>query len=134
MTAANIDDRDALWELTSSYKQIEVIGDKGYISDSLSKELANERGIALLALQRKNSKKAIPKNFRNTLSKMRRRVETSFSQLAGQLNINRILAKSKLGLLTRITLKVLAHNLAYLLNNLMGKIKNIGKIKHLIFG
>ena len=110
-----------------------LITNNRYISDSLSKELANEREISLLAIQRKNSKKVIPKNFRNTLSKMRRRIKTSFSQLAGQLNINKILVKSKLGLLTRITLKVLAHNLAYLLNNLMGKTKNIGQIKHLIF-
>ena len=34
LTAANIDDRDALLELTSFYKDIKVIGDKGYISDS----------------------------------------------------------------------------------------------------
>ena len=90
--------------------------------------------MSLLDLQRKNSKKEIPKNFRNTLSKMRRCVETSFSQLAGQLNINRVLAQSKWGLMTRITLKVLAHNLAYLLNSLMGKTEKIGQIKHLIFG
>ena len=34
-----------------------------------------------------------------------------FSQLSKQFNINRILAKSKLGLMIRIILKILAHNL-----------------------
>ncbi len=134
LTAANVDDRTALWELTSPYKEIKIIGDKGYISDSLANELINERGILLLALQRKNSKKGVCKNLRNTLSKIRRRVETSFSQLADQLNINRVLAKSKLGLITRITLKILAHNLAYLLNSLIGETEKQGQIKHLIFG
>ena len=116
------------------YQKTKVIGYKGYISDSLTKEFTNEREISLLVLQRKNSKEEILKNFRNTLSKMRRRVETSFSQLSDQLNISKVLAKSKWGLMTRITLKILDHNLSYLLNFLSGKTEKIDQIKHLIFG
>ncbi|MGL5244958.1 MAG: hypothetical protein ACRC7R_07300 [Sarcina sp.] len=72
--------------------------------------------------------------FNNNLSKMRILVETSLSQLAGELNINRVLAKSKWVLMTRITSKVLTNNSIYLLNSLIGKTESIAQIKHLIFG
>ena len=134
LTSANVDDREALWELTESYKNIKIIGDKGYVSMELGKQLALEQNISLLALQRKNSKTQFPKHIRNILSKMRRRVETSFSQLTEQFNANKVLAKSKLGLMTRITIKILAHNISYLINFLSGNEDNIGKIKHLVFG
>ncbi|MPQ43621.1 IS982 family transposase, partial [Clostridium tarantellae] len=61
LTAANVDDRDALWELTESYKDIKIIGDKGYVSTEIGKQLALEQNISLLALQRKNSKTQFPK-------------------------------------------------------------------------
>lgn len=134
VTAANIDDRDPLLELTSSYRNIQIIGDKGYVSDDLTKTIANEQSSILLALKRKNSKTPYPKGLRNYLSKIRRRVETSFSQLASQFNINRVFAKSKLGLMTRITLKILAHNVCYFINSLCGNADSIAHIKRLIFG
>ena len=65
--------------------------------------------------------------------KARRRIETSFSQLAEQFNINRVLAKSKWGLMLRITLKILSHNLAYILNIITGNSLNMAQIKQLIF-
>lgn len=134
VTAANIDDRDALMELTSFHPNIQIIGDKGYVSNDLAKAIANEQSSLLFALKRKNSKDPYPKGLRNYLSKTRRRIETSFSQLASQFNMNRVFAKSKLGLMTRITLKVLAHNVCYFINSLCGNSESIGKIKHLVFG
>ncbi|MPQ45363.1 transposase, partial [Clostridium tarantellae] len=115
-------------------KDIKIIGDKGYVSTEIGKQLALEQNISLLALQRKNSKTQFPKHIRNILSKMRRRVETSFSQLTEQFNANKVLAKTKLGLMTRISIKILAHNISYLINFLSGNEANIGKIKHLVFG
>ena len=134
VTAANIDDRDALLELTSSHRSLQIIGDKGYVSDDLAKAIANEQSNLLFALKRKNSKDPYPKGLRNYFTKTRRRIETSFSQLASQFSINRVFAKSKLGLMTRITLKVLAHNVCYFINSLCRNSDSIGKIKHLVFG
>lgn len=67
--------------------------------------------------------------LRNALSKARRRVETSFSQLAEQFNINRVLAKTKWGLMLRITLKILVHNLSFVLNTIIGNTIHIAQIK-----
>lgn len=134
LTAANIDDRDAVFELVQANAFIRILADKGYISNHLKTSLAKEKEILLLSLKRKNSKTQLEKRLRNALSKARRRVETSFSQLAEQFNINRVLAKTKWGLMLRITLKILAHNLSFVLNTITGNTIHVGQIKQLIFG
>jgi hypothetical protein len=134
LTAANIDDRDAVFDLIEPNNSIKIIGDKGYINNDLKSSLAKEKEILLISLKRKNSKFKFEKQLRNALSKTRRRVETSFSQLAEQFNINRVLAKSKWGLMIRIVLKILAHNLSFMINIIIGDISNVAQIKHLVFG
>ena len=53
-----------------------------------------EQTICLFALKRSNSKENWPKSVRQLIFKLRRRVETVFSQLSGQLNAERVLAKA----------------------------------------
>ncbi len=88
-----------------------LIGDKGYIGDKFISELKPEKKINLIAMKRKKTVNQFSKEFRQTIFKARRRIETTFSQLSSQLNIQRVLAKSMWGLVSRITNKVLAHNL-----------------------
>ncbi|RDY22492.1 IS982 family transposase [Romboutsia maritimum] len=57
LTAANVDDRDALWDLTARYINISIIGDKGYINKSLAPELKKEKLIDLIFMKRDNDKK-----------------------------------------------------------------------------
>ena len=136
LTPAHIDDREALWELSPHNSDAIVLADKGYIGDSLAETLKNQGEMKLMALKRSNSKTPYPKSIRNWISKHRRRIETTFSQLVGQLNMDEVLAKSKSGLIARINTKLLMHNLAYFINKCLGKdfITRIGQIKHLIFG
>lgn len=133
LTAANVDDRDILWELLPSTHEVIILGDKGYIGDHLAQDLARSKNIELLALKRNNSKNPYPKTLRNCISKHRRRIETSFSQLADQFHINEVLANSIDGLKSRIQSKVLGHNISYFMNKCLGK-NAIGQIKNLIFG
>ena len=65
--------------------------------------------------------------------RQRRKIETIFSQLCEQLKIERVLAKSYAGLLTRLVNKILAHNLCMVCNLLLGKTVEIAQIKHLLF-
>ncbi|OCL26218.1 transposase [Orenia metallireducens] len=134
LTPANVDDRETLWELTSPYHSLKIIGDKGYISNDLNDILKDEKNIDLIPIKRKNSKDPHPKAFKKIISKVRRRVETSFSQLDEQFNISNVLTKSLWGLTTKIKVKVLAHNLGYFINKTLGRTINIGRIKELIFG
>ena len=134
ITPANVDDRNAVWDLCDKYKSISIIGDKGYVNKRLTPELKVERDINLLFLKRVNSKDNYPKDIRQLIFKARRRIETSFSQLAEQLNLNKVKSKSMLGFITRTSIKVLAHNISFLINKLMGNEDSISKIKRLVFG
>ena len=133
LTAANVDDREILWELIPNAYQTIVLGDKGYIGDRIAQELKSEKGMILLALKRSNSKSPYPKDLRNWISKHRRRIETSFSQLAEQFHVNEVLANSLSGLKARLQSKILGHNISYFVNKCLGN-KSTGQIKHLIFG
>ena len=106
---------------------------KGYVDELLKCQLKNERNILLLSLKRKNSRNPLEKQLRNVLSKTRRRIETTFSQLAEQFNVNKVKAKSKWGLMLRITIKILAHNVSFIINNILGN-KQGAQIKQLVFG
>ena len=79
----------------------------------------HSQGICLMALKRSNSKKDWPKTVRQLIFRLRRRVETVFSQLSEQLNAERVLAKSFQGLCTRLTNKILGYNLCLALNYLL---------------
>lgn len=133
LTAANIDDREVLWELKPNAYGVIVLGDKGYTGNCLAQDLQTGKGMTLLALKRNNSKTPYSKGLRNWISKHRRRIETTFAQLADQFHINKVLAYSLTGLKARIQSKILGHNISYFMNKCLGK-KSTGEIKHLIFG
>ena len=114
LTKANVDDRDALYELSDIVYIHTLFGDKGYVG-KVSEELKNEKGINLYALKRGNSKNPLPKPFRNMISKFRRRIESTFNQLVEHFNIERVRANSMLGLSTMLEIKFLCFNiLAYI--------------------
>ncbi len=50
ITPANVDDRNAVWDLCDKYNSISIIGDKGYINKRLTPELKTEKDINLLFL------------------------------------------------------------------------------------
>ncbi|MDU2236826.1 MAG: IS982 family transposase [Fusobacterium periodonticum] len=134
LTSADTDDRVAIWDLTAVAPFATIIGDKGYIGESLALDLKSEKHISLITIKRANSKVKASKPFRQIIFKARRRIETSFSQLSGQLNIQRVLAKSMWGLVSRISNKILAHNLCFFINKILNINPNVSKIKDLIFG
>jgi len=134
VTPANIDDREAMWELIASYHRITLLGDKGYIGVNVAEQAKDEQGITLIPLQKDSAKEQLPKPFRQLIFKLRRRIETSNSQLAEQLNIEKVRAKSFWGFISRIKTKLLAYNLCFYINKLIGNDINISKIKNLVFG
>lgn len=115
ITPANVDDRKGLEDLSSIVKADSVIlGDKGYVSEPLAEKL-KEQGQTLLALKRNNARQPYVSVLQKEIFKRRRRIETTFSQLAEQLNAQRVLAKSFVGLSLRLLTKFLAFNLCLFL-------------------
>ena len=47
ITPANIDDREAVWDLCEKYNSISIIGDKGYVNKRLTPELKLKKDINL---------------------------------------------------------------------------------------
>lgn len=110
LTAANVDDRDAVFEL-SELVDIEILfGDKGYVG-KLVEEVKQEKNIKLYALKRSNSKNPLPKEFRNLISHLRRRIESTFNQLIEHFDIEHVRSKSILGLLSSLEIRFLCFNL-----------------------
>lgn len=116
LTPANVDDRDAVFELSELVDIDILFGDKGYVGKFV-KELREEKGIKLYALKRSNSKNPLPKNFRNLISHLRRRIESTFNQLIEHFDIERVRSKSMLGLQTSLEIKFLCFNLVTYLNS-----------------
>lgn len=73
-TPANVDDRDAVFDLANLVKIDTLFGDKGYIG-RIIEDLKQETGIKLYALQRSISKNPLPMVFRNEISHLRRRIK-----------------------------------------------------------
>lgn len=115
LTKANIDDRDATYELAETNEIEKLIGDKGYVG-TISEDLKIENNIELYALKRNNSKTPLPKKFRNLISALRRRIESTFNQLIEHFDIERVRANSKLGFFASIESKFLCFNLLTLIN------------------
>lgn len=132
LTSANIDDREATWDLPDTFTFHTFFGDKGYTGANFVSALRREKGISMLPLKKGNDKNQFSKGLRQYIFKRRRRVETSASQLTEQLNIETVRAKSFWGLVTRINTKLLAYNLCFYINKLLDNM-NLSKIKGLIF-
>ena len=114
LTKANIDDRDVLFEISNLVNIDVLFGDKGYVGN-ISEELKQEKNIKLYALKRGNSKNPLPHKFRNLISKLRRRIETTFYQLNECFGIERIRSNSKIGLQTSLEIKFLCFNIISLI-------------------
>lgn len=132
VTPASVDDREGLRDLAENRFGLVILGDKGYTGENLCDDMSR-KGICLMSLKPSNYKKNWPREIRQLIFRFRRRVETVFSQLSGQLNAERVLAKSFRGLCTRLQNKVLGHNLCMAFNSIFQQACEIGKIKQLIF-
>jgi IS5 family transposase len=134
VTPASVDDREPVLDLAQSRDEhYYLFGDKGYIDKLLAEFLYEHRNISLIAMKRKNSKDPYPAMIARIIFKMRRRIETTFSQLSGQFNAERVFAKTFHGLLTRLTSKFFAFNLMFFINFALGNFSHPARVKSIIF-
>lgn len=126
LAPANIHDLNYLKDVKHNFKNCTLIGDRGYISADYQLDLFTNSNINLSVPMRKNQHNYIP--FSKVKGKIRKRIETNFSQLHGQFlwNINH--AKSFLGLATRTLAKITAFTMIQYLNHFVFK-REMNKIK-----
>ena len=123
---ANIHDVNYLKDIKENFKNCELIGDRGYISKELQVDLFNYSNINLSVPMRKNQQDFV--KFSYTKAKIRKRIETAFSQLAGQFTINVNFAKTFQGLATRIASKIVSFTMIQYLNFFVFK-RSLNKTK-----
>ena len=126
ITAANVHDINYLNDIKLEYRDCGIVGDKGYLSAEVQLDLFETANIRLETPSRSNQKDARP--FPTVLRKVRKRIETNFSQLCDQFLFIRNYAKNVDGLFTRIIGKISAFTVLQYINKINNK--PIGQIKY----
>jgi hypothetical protein len=121
MVAANTDEREAAEEVLCALRSCDIFGDKGFIGVEWQQEIKEQSGNRLWTTKRVNQKEQNPKWFDRLLSSVRERIEGSFNELQNTgRNMERLLAKTVIGLSTRVIAKVTSYTLKLLLRNAFG--------------
>jgi hypothetical protein len=110
VTAANIDERQSLWDILGDIKGL-LIADKGLLGAQYQKEIYEYTGINLQTANRANMDEKRNADTISWLISTRRLVETVIGQLVERFNIEKIRARKTWQLTNRITRKILAHTI-----------------------
>ena len=106
MTAASVHDLQYLNDVRWEYHDCMMLGDKGYLSAEVQKNLFEVANISLEVPYRLNQKNWRPPAW--AYKRFRKRIETVFSQLNDNLMMIRNYAKQPCGLFTRTAGKIAA--------------------------
>lgn len=130
LSKANMADIHYLNDIRETYSNCLLLGDKGYLSNELQTELFEKNRLLLKTPMRSNQKdfRKQPVVFR----KVRKRIETIFSQFCDQFMIRRNYAKSFQGLSTRILSKITAFTLLQYINKFLTN-RPLNHVKHALF-
>ena len=123
---ANVHDIHYLKDVKVDYSNCTAIGDRGYISAQIQLDLFETPNIRFEVAYRCNQKEWKP-TF-PAFAKVRKRIETLFSQLCDQLMIIRNYAKDTDGLFTRIVGKISALTILQYIN--YKNERPIGRVKY----
>lgn len=121
LAPANATDLEVGAELLEQHTDLDVYGDKGYISAEVAACLLRLNRLRLLTLPRKNQKVQVSSAVRRTFNAVRQIIETVNGQLTEQFNIEQNHAHTFRGLCARLITKLTAHTLCIFINRLLGK-------------
>jgi len=119
LAPANNSDLEAGFELLVEHHDLEVIGDKAYISAEKAEQLWQQNHIRLCTLPRRNQKRQLSERAAQALNSVRQIIETVNGQLTEQLGIEQNHAHTFWGLCTRLYSKLTAHTLCIYINRLL---------------
>lgn len=126
MTAASVHDLHYLKDVRWEYHDCMMLGDKGYLSVEIQKNLFEAANITLEVPYRLNQKNWHPPTW--AYKRFRKRIETIFSQLNDNLMMIRNYAKQSCGLFTRMAGKIAAMTFMQYVNFINHR--PIGQIKY----
>jgi hypothetical protein len=121
LAPANICDLEVGFELLMEHSDLDVLGDKAYISADKAAQLWQQNRVRLKTLPRRNQRQQLSPSVKHLFNAVRQVIETVNGQLSEQFNIETNHAHSFLGLCTRLHTKLAAHTLCIYINRLLGK-------------
>lgn len=121
LAPAHASELEAGYDLLSGHTDLNVYGDKGYISRAVAEELWEHNRIGLHTLSRRNQRERTSPGASRLINGARQIIETVNSQLAEQFGIEINRAHTFPGLCARLHSKLAAHTLCIYLNRLTGK-------------
>jgi len=121
LAPANATDLEVGFELLCEHTDLNVLGDKGYISAEKAAELWRNNRVRLQTLPRRNQKQQLPREIQRLFNSVRQIIETVNGQLSEQFNVETNHAHTFWGLCTRLYTKLTAHTLCIYINRLLGK-------------
>lgn len=127
LTKASVHDIHYLKDVRELFSNCIISGDKGYIGREHQINLFETAGIQLEVPLRNNQQEQKP--VIRILKKVRKRIETVFSQLCDQFMIQRNYAKSFAGFKSRVLTKVTGFTVLQFLNKFIYN-KPISRVKH----
>ena len=127
LTKASVHDIHYLKDVKEMLNNCIITGDKGYIGKQNQIDLFETAGIQLEVPLRNNQKEGKP--VIRVLKKVRKRIETVFSQLCDQFMIQRNYAKSFTGFKCRIVAKITGFTILQFLNKFLYN-QTVGRVKH----
>jgi hypothetical protein len=129
ITKAEVHDIHFLKNIKQQMTDCVLLGDRGYLSESIQLDLFQTVNIKLETPKRINQKDYKPQPY--IFRKSRKRIETLFSQLCDQFRIRNNYAKTFEGFKTRILAKITALTLVQYINKFIFD-RPINKIKNQI--
>jgi hypothetical protein len=93
-----------------------VLADGAYHNPAAESVLRTHHKIDVLAPPRRDSQQPWPKAFRQTVTRIRRRIETALSVLTTVFDIEHPRARSLAGIVVRISTRFLAYNLSFVMH------------------
>jgi hypothetical protein len=121
LVPASWDERQAAETVLSRLSNCDIFGDKGFIGDEWQAQIYEQTGNRVWTVKRANQHDQNPAIFDQTLNRIRERIEGAFHEIQNTGRyLERLLAKTVIGLSTRVIAKVTSHALKLLLRRDFG--------------
>lgn len=121
LVPANTDERRAAETILDYLRNSQVFGDKGFLGKDWQAHIEHKTGTRVITPKRVNQKIQHPAGFERLLNSVRERIEGVFHEIQNTgRNVERLLAKTIVGLVTRVVTKITSHLLKHQLRSLCG--------------
>jgi hypothetical protein len=121
LVPADADERDAAEEMLAFVWNCDIYSDKGFLGEDCQQEQLDWHGNRIWAPKRVNQKKQNDPDCDRFLNSIRERIEGAFNEVQNtSRNLERLLAKTVVGLCTRVIAKMASHILKLVLRRSFG--------------